>query len=111
MGACNFFNKWLQLSKVEWGDDERGRMMTMHLPCSGNLKGRLLRRRITSAESLAGTNCAWPEDLHCNYKFVKQGEEYSGFIVCTNTSTRYAEHAFYHDGLDKILCCAREDEM
>lgn len=91
--------------------DKRGRMMTMQLPCSGNLKSLLLRRRITSAESLAGTNCAWPEDLHCNYKFVEQGEEYSGFIVCTNTRTRYAEHAFYHDGLDKILCCAREDEM
>lgn len=45
------------------------------------------------------------------YKFVEQGEEHSGFIVCTNTSTSYAEHAFYHDGLDKILCCAREDEM
>lgn len=56
--------------------DKRGRM-TMQLPCSGNLKILLLRRRITSAESLAGTNCAWPEDLHCNYKFVEQGEEYS----------------------------------
>lgn len=38
--ACNIFDKWLQLSKVEWGD-KRGSIMTMQLPCSGNFKSLL----------------------------------------------------------------------